>query len=313
MKHILVTDKVHPRLLKGLENYGMNVTYKPKMPYEEVKKVAHSYNGIIINSKVICDKKFLTSHQHLDFIGRLGSGLDIIDLAQAKELGVEIINSPEGNANAVAEHAIGMLLCLVNNIARANQEVHQFIWNREPNRGFELEGRTIGIYGFGHTGSALAHKLQTWGVNLIAYDKYRTEIEADYPYVKSVNLDQLLDQSDILSVHLPLTAETRGIVDQSLLQKCKKGLILINTSRGPIVDTVALADQLEAGTLAGACLDVLENEKLDTLSQEQESVYQRLFKLDQVILTPHIAGWTQESLVKIADYLLMKIGRFYGL
>ena len=269
MKSVLVSDKVHPLLIEGLEYMGMMVVYKPKMPYEEVKKVIRDYNGIIINSKVICDRSFLEENRHLEFIGRLGSGLDIVDLPVAKALNIEVIRSPEGNANAVAEHAIGMLLCLINNIARATQEVSQLYWNREANRGIELEGRTLGIYGFGYTGSALAKKLQSWDMNLITYDKYRDDIEQDYRYVSSVSLDQLISSSDILSIHLPLTAETRGIINDDLLRRCKPGTIIINTSRGPILKTRDLLDHLKTGHIAGACLDVLENEKMDHLSTEQ--------------------------------------------
>jgi len=312
MKSVLVTDKVHPLLNEGLEQMGMTVVYEPKMPYDEVKKTVQEHNGIIINSKVICDESFLRTNKHLEFIGRLGSGLDIVDLPVAKSLGIEVIRSPEGNANAVAEHAIGMLLCLVNNIARANNEVSQLSWNREANRGIELEGRTLGIYGFGYTGSALANKLQSWGMNLITYDKYRTDIDKEAPYVREVPLDELIESSDILSVHLPLTVETKGIINKGLLSKCKPGAIIINTSRGSILKTQDLLHHLKKGHISGACLDVLENEKMDQLTPNQRSVYTELLSMDQVIATPHVAGWTQESLVKIAQYLLNKISAFYG-
>jgi len=312
MKSVLVTDKVHPLLNEGLEQMGMTVVYEPKMPYDEVKKTVQEHNGIIINSKVICDESFLRTNKHLEFIGRLGSGLDIVDLPVAKSLGIEVIRSPEGNANAVAEHTIGMLLCLVNNIARANNEVSQLSWNREANRGIELEGRTLGVYGFGYTGSALANKLQSWGMNLITYDKYRTDIDKEAPYVREVPLDELIESSDILSVHLPLTVETKGIINKGLLSKCKPGAIIINTSRGSILKTQDLLHHLKKGHISGACLDVLENEKMDQLTPNQRSVYTELLAMDQVIATPHVAGWTQESLVKIAQYLLNKISAFYG-
>ena len=312
MKKVLVTDKVHPLLNKGLEQMGMTVVYEPKMPYDQVKKAVGDYNGIILNSKVICDESFLQANKHLEFIGRLGSGLDIVDLQAAKALNIEVIRSPEGNANAVAEHAIGMLLCLTNHIAKATQEVSQLLWNREANRGIELEGRTLGIYGFGYTGSAMAKKLQMWDMNLITYDKYHSNLEQDYPYVKSVSLDQLISNSDILSIHLPLTTETRGIIEGDLLKRCKPGAIIINSSRGPILKTRDLLDHLKTGHIAGACLDVLENEKMDQLSNEQRDVYTELLAMDQVIATPHVAGWTQESLVKIAEQLLTKIRHFYG-
>jgi D-3-phosphoglycerate dehydrogenase / 2-oxoglutarate reductase len=311
LKSILVTDKVHELLINGLEKSGFKVIYNPKMPYEEVKSHAINFNGLIINSKVICDEDFLLNNQHLDFIGRLGSGLDIIDLPKAKELGIKIINSPEGNANAVAEHAMGLILGLINNMHKANAEVKVFNWNREPNRGIELEGRTIGIIGFGHTGSQVARKLKTWDMNILAYDKYRNHLGEEFDYVKAVELDALLAQSDFVSVHLPLTKETRQSISTDFFKKCKKGAWFINTSRGPIVDTDALVENLYNGQLSGVGIDVLENENFDHLSEKQREIYQRLFAHPSSIITPHIAGWTQESLVKIAEYLLFKIRNYY--
>ncbi len=310
-KKILVTDKVHPLLLNGLEKMDFQVNYHPKMPYAEVKSIAGDYHGIIINSKVICDNAFLTQHRHLEFIGRLGSGLDIIDLPRAAALGIRVINSPEGNANAVAEHTIGMLLSTINNLQRANTQVKNWKWNREPNRGIELEKRTIGILGCGHTGGKVATKLQTWDMNIIAYDKYREDMDTAFPWVRSVDLETLLGESDILTVHLPLTAETRMWLSTDFFSKCKDGLIFINTSRGPIVDTAALVRALQSEKISAACLDVLENEKLDELTDVRQATYDQLFAMPNVMLTPHVAGWTQESLVKIAQYLLDKIGRFY--
>ncbi len=310
-KQILVTDKVHPSLLNGLKNMGMRVNYQPKMPYDEVKIEVGKYSGIIINSKVVCDATFLKQNTHLDFIGRLGSGLDIIDLPMAKSLGITVINSPEGNANAVAEHALGMLLNLLNNISRAHHQVRDFEWNREPNRGIELIGKTVGILGFGHTGSAVARKLQSWDVEIITYDKYKIDINKQYPYVNQVTLSELQSKSDILSIHLPLTKETRDMINADFLSKCKNKSIIINTSRGQILNTKDLLTYIESNHISGACLDVIQNEKLETLSLDQREIYQQLFAKDQVILTPHIAGWTHRSLVKIAHILLEKIRKYY--
>jgi D-3-phosphoglycerate dehydrogenase len=255
----------------------------------------------------------LNQNKHLDFIGRLGSGLDIVDLKAAARIGIEIINSPEGNANAVAEHVLGMLLCLMNNIHLANAEVKAFNWNREPNRGSELEGKVLGIIGFGHTGTALARKLKNWGVKIITYDKYKTNIENDYPYVQQVSLSQLQDEAEIISIHLPLTEETDQMIDDSFFEKCKQGIIFINSSRGQIVNTKALLQALNVKKVTGACIDVLENEKFDTLSEEEKTIYGKIFDHKRTIMTPHIAGWTQESLVKIAEYLLFKLRNFYNM
>ena len=312
-KKILVTDKVHPSLVEGLEHQGFVVDYVPKMDYSRVIESLSDYNGLIINSKVICDKAFLDKGQHLEFIGRLGSGLDIIDLDYARALGIRIISSPEGNANAVGEHVLGMLLTLLHNINRAHFAVRHQKWNREENRGIELKNMTVGILGFGHTGPAFAQKLTGMGVRILVYDKYRTFDPGDFPYIRTEPLDFILEQADILSIHLPLTGETIDLVDAHFISKMKKGAILINSSRGRIVRSDAVKDAIESGQLSGACLDVLENERLDKWSEEEQHTYSYFLTSDRVILTPHIAGWTIQSLELIATVLLSKIRNFYNL
>ncbi len=311
-KKILITDKVHPLLPDGLSQDGMSVTYRPDMNYSEVQATVRYFDALIINSKVICDRPFLEFARHLDFIGRLGSGLDIVDLDAAKEMGIEVISSPEGNANAVAEHAIGLLLNLLNHICRAHAQIRSLQWNREQNRGIELAGKTFGILGFGNTGSALAKKLKEWEVNIITYDKYRKGIDREYAYVRQVGFSELVSQSDILSIHLPLTSETRGWIDTSVFKSMKEGAILINTSRGKIVVQSDLIQSLEKRHLSGACLDVLENEQPETMEDHEISAFKTLTEMENVIITPHIAGWTHESLYKIAKELLRKILKYYG-
>ncbi|MEL6389019.1 MAG: NAD(P)-dependent oxidoreductase [Bacteroidota bacterium] len=308
MKRILITDKVHPLLVGGLEDAGYDVTYEPRMPYAEVQHSARQFDGLIINSKVICNRDFLDSQRHLDFIGRLGSGLDIIDLPYSKEVGIEIISSPEGNANAVGEHTLGMLLSVMCNLNRSFEDLQRHEWNREPHRGEELHGKTIGIVGYGHTGPAFAKKLEGFEVDILVYDKYRT----GFVGVKEANLNDLLLQSDIVSIHLPLTAETDGMVDHDFLSKCKKGSILINTSRGNIVNSESLLSHLVNGHIGGACLDVLENEKPSTWNDQERKIYDALLCQPNVIITPHIAGWTHQSLERIASILLGKILAFYA-
>jgi D-3-phosphoglycerate dehydrogenase / 2-oxoglutarate reductase len=287
---------------------GMEIDYYPNMPYQEVCDVIGSYDGVIINSKVICDSVFLDSASHLDFIGRLGSGLDIIDLPYAKQLGIAVISSPEGNANAVAEHALGMLLSLLHRQVNAVYDVKAFDWNREPNRGTELRGSTIGLIGYGHTGPAFAEKLRGMDVTIIAYDKYQPVKDA---HVSSVSLEHLLKVSDVVSIHLPLTSETHMMAEASFFSSMKKGAIIINTSRGLILDSQALLDSLESGHLSGACLDVIENEKPDQWTESQRQTYTRLLAHEDVLITPHIAGWTHQSLLKIASILFDKICKFY--
>ena len=310
-KRILITDKVHSFLSDGLKNKGFEVNYQSKMPYEDVCSVISDYDGVIINSKVICDRTFLDRASHLDFIGRLGSGLDIIDLPYAKEVGIKVISSPEGNANAVAEHALGMLLGLLHHLHNAYQDVSSYNWNREPNRGEELSGKTIGIIGYGHTGPAFAEKLKGCHVKVLVCDKYRRDIQEREDDVKVASLEELISLSDIVSIHLPLTNETHMMADQGFFSSMKEGSIIINTSRGKILDSEALLDSLTSGHLSGACLDVLENEKPETWTDKESAIYKGLLDRSDVIITPHIAGWTHQSLESIASILLEKICNYY--
>lgn len=306
-ERVLITDDVHPLMIEGLENAGYLCDYMPDITLDETRVIAGNYVGMVINSKIQVDRAMLEVAPDLRFVGRLGSGLDIIDLPAAAEKGVAVLSVPEGNANAVAEHALGMLLALANNLIRADREVRQKLWFREKNRGFELDGRTIGIIGFGNNGSAFARKLEGFDVKVLAYDKYKQDYAKDHPNVVETTIELLIRDSDIISFHVPLTKETYHWVDREWISGLRDGAIIINTSRGKVVDTGALVTALEDGKLGGACLDVFENEKPVTFSKEEEEVYQRLYALDQVVLSPHIAGWTVESKWKIAKFLLEKI------
>ncbi|MEL6864126.1 MAG: NAD(P)-dependent oxidoreductase [Bacteroidota bacterium] len=307
MERVLITDGVHPLLIEGLEHLNYQIDYEPAIDPRIVIDRVPDYVGMIINSKITVDKAMLDAGHQLRFIGRLGSGMEIIDRVYAAEKGVAVLNSPEGNCNAVAEQALGMLLTLANNLLRADREVRQLLWRREANRGFELAGRTIGLIGFGHTGSSFAKKLSGMDMTILAYDKYKTSYTADFPYVEAVSQEELLARSEIVSLHLPLTAETIGMVDARFLQSCQLGAILINTSRGAIVQTADLLAALHSGHLKGACLDVFENEKPQRFTAEEKKLYQSLYLLDQVVLSPHIAGWTQESKRRLASILLERI------
>jgi len=308
---ILISDKVHELLPLGLESDGFEVHRNDQISLEEVHECIHEFRGIVINSKIIADKALMDKSVDLGFIARLGSGLEIIDQAYAKEKGIAVINSPEGNRNAVAEHAMGMLLMLLNHLDRANAEVKNFEWNREKNRGLEIAGKTIGIIGFGHTGSQFAKKLMGWDAQVLAYDKYKTDYTKSFAHVQESSPEEIIKQSDIISFHLPLTEETHHYVDEPFFDRCKSNLILINTSRGKVVKLSALRDAIQSGHLAGACLDVLENEKMNALSTEEKQVYKDLFESEHVILSPHVAGWTKESLRKIAEIILERIRATY--
>jgi len=306
-KQVLITDHVHQCLIEGFQSDGFGVTHKPKMSLQDVHDVIHLYHGIIVNSKIICKKELLDKATQLEFIGRLGSGLEIIDLDYAASKNIAVHSAPEGNCNAVAEHAMGMLLSLFNKINLANAEVKAFAWNREKSRGTELSGMTLGIVGFGHTGSSFAKKLAGFDVKVLAYDKYKTDYTVGLDHVQESNPEEIQKHSDVISFHLPLTEETHFLVDQDYLMNCKDGVYIINTCRGKVLKLEDLLFALSIKKVAGACLDVFENEKFDTLRLDEKVVLTKLFQLDEVIVTPHVAGWTHESLRKIAETLLLKI------
>ncbi len=307
MNKVLITDAVHSSIIHAIEKLGFQIDYIPKMPYENLEPIIHLYSGIIINSKIIMNKQMMDKAPNLHFIGRLGSGLDIIDLDYAKVKNIEVISAPEGNCNAVGEHAIGMLLALSNNLIRADNEVRNFKWHREKNRGFELLGKTVGIIGFGHTGPAFAEKLAGFKVKVLAHDKYKKHFTSELRFVKESSISEIQKKCDIISIHLPLTPETKFLIDQSFFDACVKAPIIINTSRGKILKIKDLIESLERKKLKGACLDVFENEKPESFSNAEKELYERLYKMENVVLSPHIAGWTKESKKKIAETLIWKI------
>lgn len=307
---VLITDRVHSLLPEGLSKLGYEVRFEPKMALEEIWKQLPELYGIIINSRVSMLQPQVEAGSRLRFIARLGSGMEIIDQAAAASRGIAVFSAPEGNANAVAEHALGMLLALANNLLRCDRQVRTFHWDRELNRGWELKGKTVGILGMGHTGMAFARKLAGMDVQLLAYDKYSSEWERHFPHIKPVGPEVLRRSSDIVSVHLPLSEETYHLIDHEWLQSCKEGLVLINTSRGNHVDTQALMEALQMGRLMGACLDVFEHEQPSRMTAGERSLYATLYAMEQVVLSPHVAGWTVESLEGIARTLLEKISRW---
>ncbi len=308
IKRVLITDDCHPFLTEGLIKMGYVCDFDPDITPEATLQKIDQYEGLIINSKINVNQVFLDKALKLKFVGRLGSGMEIVDKVYAAKKGVAIISSPEGNRNAVAEQALGMLLMLANNLNTADRELRQYIWKREDNRGWELEGKTIGIIGFGHTGSQFAKKLSGMGMTVLAYDKYKDKgYAADFFGVEETTFQEIQRKADIISLHLPLTSETKHIVDTVFIDSCKPGFVLINTSRGHCVKTLDLIEALERGQIKGACLDVFENEKPKTYTNEERLLYERLYHIEQVVLAPHIAGWTHESKRKMAEILLEKI------
>jgi D-3-phosphoglycerate dehydrogenase / 2-oxoglutarate reductase len=306
-RKILITDKVHPLLIEGLEKLDFTVDYDTSIDMQQLPYIIGNYRGIVINSKIKMHREMIDLGRQLRFIGRLGSGMEIIDQSYAISKGIIPLNSPEGNRNAVAEHAIGMILALYNNLIRANHEVKNFAWNREANRGLEIKGKTIGIIGLGHTGQQFAKKLSSWECNIMAYDKYKSEYDADLDFVENTDLCNIHREADIISFHLPLTDETKHMCNRSFIHNCAKKPIIVNTSRGNVVDTASLIEALGTGHLSGACLDVFENEHVTTFSTFEKEMYSQLYAFQNVIVSPHIAGWTEESLTGIAAVLLKKI------
>lgn len=304
-KNVLITDYVHPDMIPGLRALGYHTTYAPAMSRMEMAAVLPAYQGVVINTRCAIDGPTIKNASSLQWIARLGSGLDIIDLNAAAEHHVQVFSAPEGNAQAVAEHAMGMLLSLSNKLNRADQSVREGNWLREPHRGWEIAGKTIGIIGYGNNGSAFARLWKGWKVRVLAYDKYVSGFGNEH--VLESDLSHVLNESDIISLHIPLTAETKDMINEQFLAACKPGAVIINTSRGKNVDLIALVNAMERGHIGGACLDVFAYEPPSGGPVEFREAFSRLCALDQVVLSPHIAGWTVESKEKITAVLLNKI------
>ena len=301
---VLFIDTVNPLLIQTLESANILCDTAYSKSKEEISTVIHQYDGIIIRSKFEIDKSFIDIAKKLKFIARAGSGTENIDVEYAITKNISCLNAAEGNRQAVAEHALAMILGLINNINQANQEVKKGQWNRERNRGTEISGKKIGIIGFGNNGNAFANLLKGFDVTVLAYDKYKTE----YDY--KTDMETIYKEADFLSLHVPLTHETKYLVNDDFISKFNKPFYLINTSRGKCVDTKALVKSLENKKILGACLDVLEQEKMSfekLATQKNTKDLTYLLKAKNVILTPHIAGWTKESDIKIAEILAQKI------
>ena len=309
---ILLLDSNHPLITEQLLAKGFLLEEDFTSSYDEVLQKINQYDGIIIRSRIPLDKNFLENAQNLKFIARVGAGMENIDLETAKNLGISLINSPEGNRDAVAEHVVAMLLILMNRLFIASEEVKNGIWKREENRGDELLGKTFGIIGYGNMGKATAKKLSGFGVEVIFYD-ILPNLEDEF--AKQVSLEELQERADILSLHIPLDASTEYLVDKNFISKMKKNFYLVNTARGKNVKTSALVDALKSGKVKAAALDVLEYEKssfenLDistSLSTRNKEDLQFLLESNQVIVTPHIAGWTHQSKEKLAQFIVDKI------
>lgn len=309
---ILFIDTVHPCLWEALVKDGhecLDVTGKTKSVIMDELTGVH---GIVLRSRFLIDRDFLDRAVDLKFIARSGAGMENIDVHYATSKGIHCLNSPEGNRDAVAEHALGMLLSLFNNLARTDIEVRNGLWNREPNRGVELYGKTVGIIGYGNMGSSFARRLSGFGCNVLAYDPYLPELPDNF--AQKVSMQEIFDQVDVLSLHIPLNHETEYLVDENYLQQFKKPIWVINTARGKCLRTADLVAAMKSGKVVGACLDVLEFEDLSfekfDIKQSSFSVsddWKYLTQSNRVLFSPHIAGWTIESYRKLSWVLYEKI------
>ncbi len=305
MAKILIADKLHHAFKEKALSLGYTVDDFPEYTREQTMAVIHDYEGLAIRTKFNIDSEIMDAAVKLKFIVRAGAGMDNIDEKTAKQKDIVCLNAPEGNRDAVAEHAIGMLLSLMDNLRKGDMEIRNGIWDREGNRGIELSGKTVGIIGYGFMGSSFATKLRGFDLNIIAYDKYKSGFGDEF--VKEVSMEQIVRHSDILSLHIPLTRETRQLVDDEYLFHFKKPIFLLNTARGEIVNTSAVLKAIKEGKILGAGLDVLESEKFPALGQQPW--FDELINSGKIILSPHVAGWTVESYRKISEVLGEKLSQ----
>ncbi len=306
MNHkVLITETIHECIISILEDIGYEVHYKPNIDRQGIIDILANYTGVIIRSKTPADKELISAGKNLKFIARSGAGMDQVDIEYAEDQNIALLNAPEGNRDAVAEHTLGLLLNLINKMREADNQVRNKIWDREGNRGIELMHRTFGIVGFGNMGTAVSKRLRGFGCKVIAYDKYKKGFANEF--VEEVQLNELFERADIVSFHVPLTPETKFFINEEFIEKFKKDIILLNTARGEILALKTLVKYLKLGKILAAGLDVLENEKMAKFSEEQNEIMSELFQMNNVLFTPHVGGWTVESYIKISETLGRKI------
>jgi len=305
-KKVLIAAPIHAVLLETLQALGYEYDYKEETTQQQALDIIDEYEGVVTSTRLNIDKAFMDKATKLKWVGRMGSGMEIIDVPYAEKKGIQCFSSPEGNANAVAEQALGMLLALQHKILPSHTEMQQGIWLREENRGTEIEGLAAGIIGYGNNGSVFAKKLKAMDVKVLALDKYKTGFEEE-GITECASIEPIWEQADIISFHLPLTTETRYYFDEAFLNRMQKPFTLLNLSRGKIVEQNSLYAGLKSGKIKGAALDVWEMEPVGKMEGAMKSQLEEMLQMPNFIATPHIAGYTVQALYKMSYYLAEKI------